>query len=98
MDGYQYTFNGKGEYILADVDDGFFVLQGRMAEPLSVSSDDVSATVFTGCGAMQRGSTMVEMIMNAEGTDFSVLLNGTEMIDKSALSTGIDNIPHNCSL
>ena len=59
-----------------------------MAEPLTVSSDDVSATVFTGCSAMQRGSTQVEMIMNAEGTDFSVLLNGTEMIDKSTLSTG----------
>ncbi|XP_072046364.1 uncharacterized protein [Amphiura filiformis] len=88
MDGYQYTFNGKGEYILAEVDDGLFVLQARMGEPLNVTVGGEGATIFTGVAAMQTDSAQVEMVMNAEGTDFSVLLNGNTMIDKSSLLNG----------
>ena len=59
LDGYTYTFNGLGEYVLSDVDDGFFVLQGRMARAISEANDDINGTVIVACAAAQRGSTMV---------------------------------------
>lgn len=58
LDGYTYTFNGLGEYVLSNIDDGFFVLQGRMARALT-ETDDVNGTVIVACAAYQRGSTMV---------------------------------------
>ncbi|XP_070567836.1 sushi domain-containing protein 2-like [Ptychodera flava] len=42
LDGLQYTFNGHGEFTLLSVNDGSFVLQGRMA-PLESNG---IATVF----------------------------------------------------
>ena len=90
MDGYQYTFNGKGEYILVDAQDGDFILQARMAEPINTVDDAAtSATVFTACSARQTGSTQVEMVMNQDGTDFSVTINGTQAVDKNSLLNGM---------
>ncbi|XP_070567840.1 protein mesh-like isoform X2 [Ptychodera flava] len=52
LDGLQYTFNGHGEFTLLSVNDGSFVLQGRMA-PLE--SNNI-ATVFKAF-AMKGNST-----------------------------------------
>ena len=88
LDGYSYTFNGLGEYILTDIDNGFFVLQARTGQPIASDDSLVNGTVFVACAAQQAGSTMVQMTMNAEGTDFEVLLNGTEIVNKTLLASG----------
>ncbi|XP_033098103.1 uncharacterized protein LOC117102007 [Anneissia japonica] len=87
-DGYQYTFNGKGEYICSDVNDGLFQLQCRMSSP--VSEEQVDATIFsafTGVHTM-GSSTHVQFTMNEDGTDFDILVNGTISVAVADLLLG----------
>ena len=88
LDGYSYTFNGLGEYILTDVDDGYFTLQARTARQVSDNGELTDGTVFVACAAQQQGSTLVQMTMNDNGTDFEVLLNGTTVVNKTLLADG----------
>ena len=47
LDGFQYTFNGKGEFILIEAIEQQFVLQGRMTEPLHLPNSSSLGTAFT---------------------------------------------------
>ena len=48
LDGFKYTFNGKGEFLLIDHMDGRFTLQGRMIDVPTVTSFSSNiATVFS---------------------------------------------------
>ncbi|XP_071942282.1 uncharacterized protein [Antedon mediterranea] len=87
-DGYQYTFNGKGEYICSDVDNGLFQLQCRMGEPLS--EEQVDATIFSAFTGVHTGnsSTYVQFTMNENGTDFEMLVNGTIDVSVADLEDG----------
>ena len=60
LDGYQYTFNGKGEFILSETLDGSFILQGRMSEP--PTSNDSNATV----SATSRGTSFISLAIKDE--------------------------------
>ncbi|XP_077869987.1 sushi domain-containing protein 2-like [Saccoglossus kowalevskii] len=63
LDGYDYTFNGFGEFTLLVINNGSFKLQGRM-EPLA---DNSVATVFT---AMAMQTNMSDTIHIARERDF----------------------------
>lgn len=58
LDKYPYTFNGLGEYILVDINNGEFVLQGRMERAL-VNEELADGTVFTGFAGKLQNSTLV---------------------------------------
>ena len=88
LDGYGYTFNGLGEYVLTDVDDGFFILQVRMAQSTASDDQPTDGTVIVACAAQQNDSTLVQMTMNDAGTDFEILVNGSQVIDKTTLLSG----------
>lgn len=48
LDGFKYTFNGFGEYILIETPDESFTLQGRMVVPSGGNlPPGILATVFT---------------------------------------------------
>ena len=78
LDGYKYTFNGKGEFTLIGHRDDMFTLQGRMVEAENSSGLPARATVFSAVVAKQRDSDIVEFRRSRRGLD--ALVNGV-MVD-----------------
>ncbi|XP_071998608.1 uncharacterized protein [Engystomops pustulosus] len=77
LDGVKYTFNGLGEYILANVRDEndtvIFRLQGRTAR----AGNDTQATNFVGLAAIIQNETTIEWILQGSNSTI-VKLNGTQ--------------------
>ena len=78
LDGYKYTFNGKGEFTLVGHEDNTFTLQGRMVEVKNSNGMPASATVFSAIAAKQYDSDVVEFRQSRRGLD--ALVNGV-MVD-----------------
>ena len=74
LDGYKYTFNGKGEFTLVGHKDGMFTLQGRMVEAENSNGSSVNATVFSAVAAKQYNSDAVQFRRSRRGLD--ALVNG----------------------
>ncbi|PIN98026.1 hypothetical protein AB205_0044200, partial [Aquarana catesbeiana] len=76
LDGVQYTFNGLGEFTLANVRNEnntlIFTLQGRTAK----AGNDTQATNFVGLAAMIQNKTTVEWLLQDKNTTI-VKINGT---------------------
>ncbi|PIO31177.1 hypothetical protein AB205_0046440, partial [Aquarana catesbeiana] len=76
LDDVQYTFNGLGEFTLANVRDEnntlIFTLQGRTAK----AGNDTQATNFVGLAAMIQNQTTVEWLLQDKNTTI-VKINGT---------------------
>ena len=60
LDGYKYTFNGKGEYTLLQTDDDSLTIQGRMEEAPTIRGGSTTATTFTAIVAKQPDSDAVQ--------------------------------------
>ncbi|XP_070554202.1 uncharacterized protein [Ptychodera flava] len=60
LDGHQYTFNGLGEFTMLDINNGEFLLQGRMA-PLE---SDGPATVFKAFAMKSNWSDVIHVEQN----------------------------------
>ena len=60
LDGYKYTFNGKGEYTLLQTDDDSLTIQGRMEEAPTIRGGSAPATTFTAIVAKQPDSDAVQ--------------------------------------
>ncbi len=73
LDGFKYTFNGRGEYLLAQVDD-IFSFQGRMTQAVNPQGNPVGATVFSAV-AMREGSNTIQFQVGFAG-DPDTLING----------------------
>ncbi len=71
---FKYTFNGKGEYLLAQVDD-VFSFQGRMTQAVNPQGDQVGASVLSAV-AMSDGSNVVQFQVGFPN-DPDALINGT---------------------
>ena len=87
LDGYQYTFNGKGEFILSETVDGSFILQGRMTEPPLLSdSESVNntsrGTSFVALAIKEEDSPTVQL--EVDNNELIVLVDG-ERVDFSAV-------------
>ena len=74
LDGYRYTFNGKGEFILIETDDRSFTLQGRMTEVATAAGMPSTATVLSALVAKQIDSDTVQFEISRQG--INVLVNG----------------------
>ena len=61
LDGLQYTFNGRGEFILAETNDGSFMMQGRMIQALSTGGNPTRGTVYSAIVAKQNDSDTVQI-------------------------------------
>ena len=65
LDGFQYTFNGLGEYTLIETTHRNFTLQGRTAKALDDKGKEMDATIFSAFAAKDIDSDSVHIGMNA---------------------------------
>ncbi|XP_033114121.1 uncharacterized protein LOC117114557 [Anneissia japonica] len=88
LDAFEYTFNGRGEFILVTVDDGAFILQGKMETP-NAGNDSVQATVFTAFAA-QEDATQYRVVYYAppEDPNFSIKLPSENTTNTVAVAWG----------
>ena len=78
LDGFKYTFNGKGEFTLVQHEDELFTLQARMEEAEDSNGLAVRATVFTAIAAKQDDSDTVQFELSRRGLD--ALVNGERVV------------------
>ena len=76
LDGYQYTFNGRGEFVILETIDGDFKLHGRMVQAKDENGTLVPATVFSAIAARQSGSDLVQIEMNETSSLMDVYISG----------------------
>ncbi len=90
LDGYEYTFNGKGEYTLVETHDQSFVLQGRMTEPAATNNTQSGGTSFTVLAMkLQENPTIQLEIMN---DTLVVLVNGDSLDFAGLNEQRIENV------
>ena len=84
LDGYKYTFNGKGEFILVETADKEVTIQGRMIEAQTHNLTINSGTVFGAFVVKESDSDTVQLeltqqrlvaLVNGETVDFEMLLS-----------------------
>ena len=63
LDGFEYTFNGLGEYTLIETTHGEFTLQGRTAKVHDDKGQETDATVFSAFAARDSDSETVHVEM-----------------------------------
>ena len=76
-DGYKYTFNGKGEFVLIETMQDILTLQARMLPINNSFGDDPRATVYTALVAKQNVSDTVQF--EVAGNKTIVLINGEQV-------------------
>ena len=87
LDGYKYTFNGKGEFILVETMGEGVTLQGRMVEAQKDNNSNQTisgGTVFGAFVAKESNSDTVQFELNQQG--LVALVNG-ETVDFGMLLT-----------
>ena len=90
LDGLKYTFNGKGEFVLIEMDDESFTLQARMV-PIDSSTSNVSiATVFTAILAQELYSDTVQFEIIS--SQIVVFVDGGEVDFSSLTEQTFDNV------
>ncbi|XP_078665918.1 uncharacterized protein LOC144908255 isoform X2 [Branchiostoma floridae x Branchiostoma belcheri] len=78
LDGLAYTFNGLGEFTLVKTSGASveFRLQGRTEKAIANGTQEVAeATVFTAFASKQNGSSTVEMGMNKDRTNMTLIVD-----------------------
>ena len=90
LDGYQYTFNGKGEFILINTIDNSFKLQGRMVSIEINGSKESRGTVFSAIAAKQNDSGTIEVQAGDPGP--ILLVDGVELDLEDDLSESLSNV------
>ena len=87
LDGFKYTFNGLGEFVLIETTDGSFTLQGRMVQAKDENGVNISATAFSAIVARESGSDTVQLqLIESEIVidELDALVNG-ELVDFEGL-------------
>ncbi|KAK2172014.1 hypothetical protein NP493_1002g01061 [Ridgeia piscesae] len=74
LDGFQYTFNGLGEYTLIETTHGNFTLQGRTAKARDANGTETDATVFSAFAARDSDSDTVHVEMTSERKGLDVFV------------------------
>ncbi|XP_078674535.1 uncharacterized protein LOC144912554 [Branchiostoma floridae x Branchiostoma belcheri] len=74
LDGKGYTFNGKGEYIMADVDNGQYQLQARTEFPEGTTT----ATAFSAMVIRKSGGVPIQVNIDSNSaTGMKLYIDGT---------------------
>ncbi|KAK2190852.1 hypothetical protein NP493_66g04024 [Ridgeia piscesae] len=81
LEGFQYTFNGLGEYTLIETTYGNFTLQGRTAKAIDKNGAERDATIFSAFAAKDDDSDTIHVGMTADKDGLVVFLNNEDMTD-----------------
>ncbi|KAI0235226.1 Mucin-like protein, partial [Lamellibrachia satsuma] len=81
LDGFQYTFNGLGEYTLIETTHGNFTLQGRTAKARDANGTETDATVFSAFAAKDVDSDTVHVEMSGTRDGLVVFVENTNVTD-----------------
>ena len=68
LDGFRYTFNGRGEYTLIETTNNSFTLQGRMIQASSTNGSAVAASVFSAIVGKDNDSDTVQFEIDQNNT------------------------------
>ena len=61
LDGKQYTFNGLGEYILLDANDGDFIIQIQTKQAVNQNGNAIKATVISVMAMKQKDKPTIQV-------------------------------------
>ncbi|KAI8498003.1 hypothetical protein Bbelb_239470, partial [Branchiostoma belcheri] len=81
LDGLSYSFNGYGEYLMANTTDSAprgFLMQGRTALADVEEGKTPLATVFSAI-AVQQGSASVQLYLDSTGSSLDVYVDSTQI-------------------
>ncbi|KAK2161673.1 hypothetical protein NP493_1565g00035 [Ridgeia piscesae] len=81
LDGFEYTFNGLGEYTLIETRHGEFTLQGRTAKVRDENGQETDATVFSAFAARDRDSDTVHVEMTTSRRGLAILVENENVTD-----------------
>ncbi len=91
FDGHQYTFNGRGEFVLVETPDGSFSLQGRMLPIISAQNVTSQGTVYKAIVGKQNNSDTVQFEI-VDNCGFITLVNGEQVIFGSINQHEFNNV------
>ena len=74
LDGFQYTFNGLGEYTLIQTTYDTFTLQGRTAKTLDNNGVEREATIFSAFAARDNDSDTIHIGMTNKKDGMSKII------------------------
>ena len=66
LDGRNYTFNGLGEYVMIDAQNGTFQLQARTA---AAQGNSTNATIFSAGAAKEENTSTIEVRVKKDGEE-----------------------------
>ncbi len=90
LDGYQYTFNGKGEFVLVEASDQSFILQGRMTEPVTSANTMSGGTSIMALAMKLYGNPTIQLeVIN---NTLAVLVDGDVLDFAGQSEQRIDNV------
>ncbi|KAK2180866.1 hypothetical protein NP493_421g00002 [Ridgeia piscesae] len=81
LDGFQYTFNGLGEYTLIETTHGNFTLQGRTAKARDANGTETDATVFSAFVAKDVNSDKVHIEMTKKRDGLAVFVENEDVTE-----------------
>ncbi|XP_019854776.1 PREDICTED: protein mesh-like isoform X3 [Amphimedon queenslandica] len=90
LDGLQYTFNGRGEFILIQTVNNLLTVQGRMVPISNTNSAPANGTVFSSIVAKESTSDTVEFQYSFIG--LRAIVNGAWVIIDTGLPVHYNNV------
>ncbi|KAI0225835.1 Mucin-like protein [Lamellibrachia satsuma] len=79
LDGFQYTFNGLGEYTLIQTTYDTFTLQGRTAKTLDNNGVEREATIFSAFAARDNDSDTIHIGMTNKKDGLTVFVDNEDI-------------------
>ncbi|KAK2173006.1 hypothetical protein NP493_911g00016 [Ridgeia piscesae] len=96
LDGFEYTFNGLGEYTLIETTHREFTLQGRTAKVHNDKGQETDATVFSAFAARDRDSDTVHVEITTSRQGLAIFVENENVTDWFTSATATDSQEYIC--
>ncbi|PIK62030.1 putative fibrillin-1 [Apostichopus japonicus] len=94
LDGYQYTFNGLGDYQVGLIYDGqtlVYEIQGRTQRVVNKETGELGQATFFDAFAIRKENTTISFFLTSNNTDFSINIDDVEFNKTSLLEGDFEN-------